>query len=390
MTCQLSDTRAKDGSMANNQHPNEPQNKPQPQQPSSTALVELPKERAIYLAETYALTTQQVDVVRRAVCVGANDAELEFFLATCKRVGLDPFARQIWFIKRPQKTLDSRGNEVWLDVGRPETSIDGYRTIAERTGEYGGQGDMLWCDDKGKWTDVWLAEGPPHAAKANIIRDTFKSPLINVALYREFCPKYKNDKVPEMWRKMGANQIAKCAEAGGFRRGFPRDLSGLVTDTEMEHVDAASAGGFVAPPVSTPQLAEAQVPTRPSVTVPAEMPRDTTKQGDGTPAGAKPPVDVPREASRLLDSYDEQIAALMRSEDDVDREMAILIRKLADSTGRDDPQFQEVGQAITAAKQKRKQASDDGYANAVIEIVEPVLQRRWRELPTVQKGGRNA
>lgn len=386
--------------MAN--HPNEPKPQPNNQPPQSTALVELPKERALYLAEQYEITVQQVEVVRRAVCVGATDVELEFFLATCKRVGLDPFARQIWFIKRPQKTIDARGNEVWLDVGRPETSIDGYRTIAERTGQYQGQAPIMWCDSKGKWSEVWLEDGPPHAAKATLFREGFREPLVNVALYREFCPVYRNGKSPEMWKKMGANQNAKCAEAGAFRRAFPRDLSGLVTDTEMEHIDVASTGGYSIPEApAAKQLDEKKT----SVQVPAaivdaksepvtsggqdraaaqgemkaDFPRDTTKQGDGTPAGV----------AHALGDYAGMIAALAKSDDDVDREMAKLIRKLADATARDDAGFVEVGQAITAAKMKRKETADDGHANAVMEIVEPVLQRRWRELvPVAKKGAR--
>lgn len=377
--------------MANNQHPNEPRPQQPPQQPTSTALVELPKEKALYLSEQYDITIQQVEVVRRAVCIGATDVELEFFLATCKRVGLDPFARQIWFIKRPQKQLDARGNEIWTDVGRPETSIDGYRTIAERTEQYEGQAPILWCDAKGKWSEVWLDEAPPHAAKATIFRKGFREPLVNVAHYREFCPVFRNGKSPEMWKKMGANQIAKCAEAGGFRRAFPRDLSGLITDTEIEHVDVANAGGYSIPEApQAKQLDEKKT----SVVVPANveqrepMPRDTTKQGDGTPAGAKV-IDVPAEASHALGDYEGQIAALMKSEDDVDRELGKMIRKLADATARDDAGFQEAGAEITKAKQTRKQTSDDGYSNAVIEIVEPVLQRRWRELAPQTKGARN-
>lgn len=377
--------------MAN--HPNEPRtqsnNQPPPQ---STSLVELPKERALYLAETYSLTTQQVTVVRNALCVGATDVELEFFLATCKRVGLDPLARQIWFIKRPQKTLDARGNEVWLDVGRPETSIDGYRTIAERTGQYEGQGAMLWCDQKGKWTDVWLDENPPHAAKATIYRAGFREPLTNVALFREFCPVFKNGRSPEMWKKMGANQNAKCAEAGGFRRAFPRDLSGLVTDTEMEHVDIASSSGYLAPPVSTPAEAAAQIPSRPSVQVPAQP----TEPGGEAPRTTTAPLateTVKREVSTLLGDYEQIIAALAKSEDEVDREMATHVRFLAASLSRDDERFLSVGREITKAKQRRKETADDGYANAVIEIIEPILQRRWRELAPAsgpKKGGRNA
>lgn len=392
--------------MANNQHPNEPRPQQPPQQPTSTALVELPKEKALYLSEQYDITIQQVEVVRRAVCIGATDVELEFFLATCKRVGLDPFARQIWFIKRPQKQLDARGNEIWTDVGRPETSIDGYRTIAERTEQYEGQAPILWCDAKGKWSEVWLDEAPPHAAKATIFRKGFREPLVNVAHYREFCPVFRNGKSPEMWKKMGANQIAKCAEAGGFRRAFPRDLSGLITDTEIEHVDVANAGGYSIPEApQAKQLDEKKT----SVVVPAnveqrepvmsggqeraaasgelkatDFPRDTSKQGDGTPAGS-----IAAAATTALGDYDGMIAALAKSEDDVDREMAKLIRKLAESTARDDAGFQEVGAEITKAKQTKKQTSDDGYSNAVMEIVEPVLQRRWRELAPQTKGARN-
>lgn len=378
--------------MANPPHPNEPQNNKPQQPPTITgALVELPKEKALYLSEQYSITIQQVEVVRRAVCIGATDFELEFFLATCKRVGLDPFARQIWFIKRPQKQLDARGNEVWTDVGRPETSIDGYRTIAERTGQYEGQAPMQWCDAKGKWSDVWLDENPPHAAKATVFRAGFREALTNVALFREFCPVFKNGKSPEMWKKMAANQIAKCAEAGAFRRAFPRDLSGLITDTEIEHVDVANAGGFSAPPLpmnETKQLDE----KRASVQVPAHVETREPVHSQGADRakaeGELKPVDVAAAATAALGDYEGMIAALVKSEDDLMREMGRLVRKLAESTSREDAGFQEVGQAITAAKTKRKQTSDDGYSNAVIEIVEPVLQRRWRELPGATKGGR--
>lgn len=356
--------------MSNN-HPNAPDDRapkqngaPQPQQPLAPTLALEPRRRA-YLAETYKLTPDQVDVVRNAICVGATDHELEFFLATCRRVDLDPFARQIWFVKRRQKTEDAWGNEQWVDVGRPETGIDGYRTIAERTGEYGGQGPLEWCGEDGKWTQVWLSKEPPRAARAMIYRKSWTTPIVNVALYDEFCPKYKNDKVPAMWRKMPANQLAKCAEAGGFRRAFPRDLSGLVTDTEMEHVDAGA--NYSAPPIATKPAAqlETKKADRAAEIVDAKS-AERPELVDAAPATAKKSPD----AQDVVD--------------DLDLECHRLLKIVTSAQTRDD--LQDVGRMITEAKKRRASGvADDAHANMMIDTVEPMLQKQWRALDPKKK-----
>ncbi len=307
---------------------------------STASELQISAERKSYLAETYGYSTQQVDVMRNVICTSATDAELEFFLATCKRVKLDPFARQIYFIKRPQRVEDAHGNTNWIPVGKPEVSIDGLRAGAEMTGEYEGQGAMQWCGKDGKWRDVWLEDAPPVAAKATIFRKGQREALVNVALYREFCPVYRNGKSPEMWLKMAANQLAKCAEAGALRRAFPRDLSGLYTDTEMEHV-AVSAQSYTAPTAAAATAKVIDVVEQPALA-----------------AGESGPI------AQLTDADKTDLAEMLKQIKDAKDRNALA----------------PVGARITAAK-KKKEENRSPVEHEIMSTIETALTAKWRELP---------
>lgn len=146
--------------------------------------------------------------------LNAPDDRFATFLRTAHRLGLDIQARQIYMICRK-----TRNEEKWSI----ETSIDGFRVIADRTGCYAPGRETVW-----------------DANEKDIISATvFAKKLVGGAWHEvsgtAFMTEYNANNF--MWQKMPRTMIAKCAEALCLRKAFPAQLSGIYTSDEMAQAD---------------------------------------------------------------------------------------------------------------------------------------------------------
>lgn len=200
-------------------------------------------------------TGKQLDLLRRTVAADCSTEEFDLFIEVSRRVGLDPFRKQIYAVVYNKDKADKRKMSII-------TGIDGFRSVADRSGKYRPDENEpeITYDEAAKDPKT----NPLGIVKAVVTIHKFGPdgqwhPLKGVAYWSEFAPlkevwaydqavgKKQPTGVFELpessnWLRMPRVMIAKCAEAQAVRKGWPEDLAGVYAQEEMDRaaVDATA------------------------------------------------------------------------------------------------------------------------------------------------------
>jgi phage recombination protein Bet len=191
-------------------------------------------------------TEEHKKTLKNTICRGASDSELQLFIYACQDVGLNPFLKQIWAIQRNINVGTSQNpkyeKQLTIQVG-----IDGYRAIRDRLIDkdgaalFEGMDGPQWSDDGTEWLDYPFNEKPKFARVA-VWRRGIPRPFTAVCRFDAY------NQGNAMWKTMGPEQLAKCAEALAYRRAFPAQMgklpSGPIADYD-EIAEPEQPAGFI-------------------------------------------------------------------------------------------------------------------------------------------------
>jgi phage recombination protein Bet len=177
-------------------------------------------------------TPGEITILKEAILdAQASNAELALFSKICEATGLNPFAKQIYGIRRKGKITF-------------QCSIDGYRLIADRTGQYAGNDDPLYDEGLSLYQHLISGRGNPLVATVTVwkavggVRCNFTASASWEQYAQIFWDKQQNcHKLSETWQKMPHLMLSKCAESLALRKAFPNELSSLRTSDEMSAVE---------------------------------------------------------------------------------------------------------------------------------------------------------
>ena len=145
-----------------------------------------------------------IETLTNTVALGATKEEFAIFVQLCKATGLNPFKKEVWFIKA--------GGRAQIMTG-----LNGYLAIANRHPQFDGMEIDIAVDESGS----------PVKATAKVYRKDRKFPSTGIALWKEW------QKPTPIWKEKPSVMLAKVAKSIAIREAFALELAGTYTEEEM-------------------------------------------------------------------------------------------------------------------------------------------------------------
>lgn len=205
-------------------------------------------------------TNAQLALIRKTVAADTNQDEFELFVHTARHLRLDPLRRQIYAFVYNKNDAKKRRMSII-------TGIDGFRTIAERTGNYRPDEDEpafeIDAAAKGQANPAGIikatvrvfkySHGAWHKVTASAYWDEY-APLKEgwsdtvqeqSGTWPDGSPKMVTKPAPGatrtltldtsgQWGKMPRVMLAKVAEALALRKAWPDDFSNVYAAEEVD------------------------------------------------------------------------------------------------------------------------------------------------------------
>ena len=187
------------------------------------------ENREIATADAFGkLTRSQVELIKRTVAKGASDDELRLFVQVCKGANLNPFLRQVHLVPR----WDSR---IGAEVRTIQVGIDGFRAVAESSNQYAGNDDPIFENEKeieyGQKEKKKIMVPLKSTVTVYKLMEGQRMAFTATARWDE---NYPGEKMGFQWHIRPHLMLGKCAEALALRKAFPKLLSGMYAQEEMD------------------------------------------------------------------------------------------------------------------------------------------------------------
>ncbi len=189
--------------------------------------------------------SELVDVIKNTVAKGATDEELYYFLSVAKQHDLNPFMKEIWFVKT------EKGQLMIM------TSRDGYRKLAMREPTYSKCQSVAVYENDEFSTEMAMGEviNVTHKFKQNdrgklvgayaVLKTTDHNNLYCYAELKEY------DKRTPIWKQYPSAMLRKVAENDVYKRfvninglndfeSMPRKYHNDISDEEMAEMEEIS------------------------------------------------------------------------------------------------------------------------------------------------------
>lgn len=205
----------------------------------------------------------------------ASDGEIGLLLIAARRMRLNPLGGQLHLVPRKltKDGPDGKPMKVWQST--VQVGIDGWRSMAGRTSEYGGMDTPLFDEGLTLFQMVQAGRVQPRTCAVTVYRITKgqRVPFTAEVTWASRAQYYDNE-LGSFWKKDPYGMLAKCAEALANRKAFP-EVTDEVSTVASPYIpeEMPGEGGPTAAPESIKKL-EAKQKALPAPGTVANSPKE--------------------------------------------------------------------------------------------------------------------